>query len=162
LEPGIKVKEFDKQQIESLYGMVQSVIGISYPDVYPPEAVRYFKEHHTKEDILNDASAGYTLIADYGGEILGTGTLLDTNVRRVYINPIHQHQGIGKLIVTKLEKRALKNKIIALDLSASLISKRFWESLGYCINSEEFLPLENDQSLHYYKMVKILKRNRQF
>lgn len=156
----IKIKEFDKQEIESLYRMVQNVIGNSYPKVYPQEAVRYFKEHHTKEDILNDASSGYTIIADYRGEILGTGTLLDTNVRRVYINPLHQHKGIGRLIVAELEKKALKQKIVTLDLSASLLSKRFWESCGYRVDGEEFIPLENNQSLHYYTMVKTIIESR--
>jgi GNAT superfamily N-acetyltransferase len=160
LESGIKIKEFDKQQLESLYRMVQNVIGISYPEVYPPEAVRYFKEHHTKDDILNDATTGYTLIAYYMGEILGTGTLLDTNVRRVYINPLYQYKGIGKLIVSELEKKAVNNRIVKLDLSASLLSRQFWESCGYCVASEEFMPLENNQSLHYYTMVKTIINNR--
>ena len=81
---------------------------------------------------MSYAPLGYIVIAESNGEILGTGTLLGTNVRRVYVNPSHQHEGIGKLIVAELERRALG---LNLDLAASLISRQFWESCGYQIQS---------------------------
>ncbi len=152
----IRIRKFEEKEAAFLYRMVQDAIDISYRKVYPPEAVDYFKEHHSMGDILSDASLGYTVVADCSGEMLGTGTLLDTNVRRVYINPLHRYKGIGKLIVAELERRALDEMIVSLDLSASLVSKRFWESCGFMVQSEDSLPVGNNQKLHYYTMVKVL------
>jgi GNAT superfamily N-acetyltransferase len=156
----IKIRKFKRSDTQSLHRMVQNSIDVSYRGFYPPEAVNYFKEYHSKKDMLQDASAGYTLIADCNGEILGTGTLLGTNIRRVYVNPLHQHQGIGKLIVAALEKKASREMIASIDLEASLVSKRFWESCGYQIDSENFIPLENGQKLNYYNMVKTISNDK--
>ena len=149
----ISIRKFDRKEADLLYKMVQDTIDISYCKTYPPEAVEYFKEYHSIGDILSDAALGSTAIAESNGEILGTGTLLGTNVRRVYVNPAHQREGIGKLIVAALERRALG---LNLDLAASLVSRQFWESCGYQIQSEDFIPVRNDQKLLYYKMVKKL------
>ena len=139
----INIRKFERKEADFLYRMVQDTIDISYCKAYPPEAVEYFKEYHSIGDILNDATLGYTVIAQSDGEILGTGTLLGSNIRRVYVNPSHQHQSIGKLIVAELEKRALGEKILCLDLAASLVSRDFWASCGFLAQSEDFIPVRN-------------------
>ena len=106
----INIRKFDRKEANLLYKMVQDTIDISYCKTYPPEAVEYFKEYHSIGDILSDAALGYTVIAESNGEILGTGTLLGTNVRRVYVNPSHQREGIGKLIVAEFREKSLRIK----------------------------------------------------
>ena len=73
----VKIRKFDREEVNLLYKMIQATIDISYCKVYPGEAVDYFKECHSIGDILNDGKHGYMVIAEYNGEILGTGTLLD-------------------------------------------------------------------------------------
>jgi hypothetical protein len=63
---------------------------------------------------------------------------------------------VGKLILQELERKALAEKTNIFNLEASLGSKQFWESLGFVIQREDFVPIQNDQKLHYYKMVKTL------
>ena len=147
----VKIRKFDREEVNLLYKMIQATIDISYCKVYPPEAVDYFKECHAIGDILNDAQHGYMVVAECNGEILGTGTLLGSNVRRVYVDSVHQREGIGKQIVADIERRS---KGLYLDLSASLVSLPFWESCGYQIQREAFIPVRNDQKLRYYKMAK--------
>ena len=79
------------------------------------------------------------------------------NVRRVYIDPQHQHRGIGQLIVKKLEQKAKSERLEKLDLSASLKSRRFWEAMGFVFVAEYFIPVANDKKLIYYEMAKTLK-----
>ena len=118
----VKIRKFDREEVNLLYKMIQATIDISYCKVYPPEAVDYFKECHAIGDILNDAQHGYMVVAECNGEILGTGTLLGSNVRRVYVDSVHQREGIGKQIVADIERRS---KGLYLDLSASLVSLPF-------------------------------------
>jgi len=68
-------------------------------------------------------------VAESGGLLLGTGTIIETSIRRVFINPEYQHQGIGKIIATKLERKAKSAGLAKLDLSASLKSRQFWEAM---------------------------------
>ena len=142
--------------LPTVYELVQTTIQVSYHEIYPDEAVEFFRNYHHKDAILKDAMTGYTVIAKCGGAIVATGTLLDTNIRRVFVHPSYQHKGIGKLIARTLLRKAEMNLSMALDLDASLVSRRFWESMGFNILGEKFIPVSNDKKLIYYQMVKKL------
>ena len=71
----VKIRQFDREEVNLFYKMIQATIDISYCKVYPGEAVDYFKECHSIRDILNDGKHGYMVIAEYNGEILGTGDI---------------------------------------------------------------------------------------
>ncbi|HEY41367.1 MAG TPA: GNAT family N-acetyltransferase [Dehalococcoidia bacterium] len=152
----IQIREFTDDDLQAVYQLIQHTIDVSYREAYPEEAVEFFKDYHSEEQILNDAANGYTVVAECNGEIFGTGTLSGTNIRRVFVNPHHQQKGTGKLIVRQLEKKALIEKVTTLDLEASLVSRQFWESLGFVIQSEEYFPVSNDKRLHYSRMTKTL------
>jgi citrate lyase synthetase len=156
----VKIIKFDEQELQSVYRLIQNTIDISYSKVYPQEVIRFFKEWHSKEHILDDAIAGYTVVAKLDNEIIGTGTLFGTNIRRVFIHPLHQYTGTGKLIVRDLERRALIEKLTTVDLEASLVSRRFWESLGFVVQREDFIPVKNNKKLYFYRMTKDLLINR--
>jgi len=146
MEREIRVREFGKSDLENVYRLVQNVVDISYKGVYPEEALDIYKEYHSKENILNDAVSGCCMVAENGSEIVGTGTLVEGNVRRVYISPLHQHTGIGKLIMNEIVKKALNDKVPGLDLGASLVSRRFWESLGFEVVKEDFVPIKKTKN----------------
>ena len=150
----IQLRQFNEEDLPSIHRLIQNVIATSYSGVYPPEAIEAFQNHHSEEQILIDATNGYTVVAEYNNEILGTGTLYETNIRRVYISPRHQHKGIGRLIIQELEKKALAEKLTTLDLGASLVSRQFWESLGFVVKKEDYVPVRNNQKLHFFWMVK--------
>jgi N-acetylglutamate synthase-like GNAT family acetyltransferase len=153
----IHLRKIKKADLPSVYELVRNTIQVSYADVYPLEAIEFFKNYHNRENILKDVASGYTIVAESEGLILGTGTLLEMNVRRVYIDPQHQHRGIGQLIVKKLEQKAKSERLEKLDLSASLKSRRFWEAMGFVFVAEYFIPVANDKKLIYYEMAKTLK-----
>ena len=155
----IKIREFRREDLEAVKKLIYKTIEVSYSDVYPEEAIEYFKGHHSEEHILSDARDGYAIILECNGKIIGTGTLLGTNIRCVFIDPSWQHKGFGKLVMHKLEERALAKGISILNLSASLVSKRFYDSLGYVTQKEDYIPVRNKQKLSYYTMVKKLNDN---
>jgi predicted GNAT family N-acyltransferase len=75
---------------------------------------------------------------------------------RVFVEPALQKRGLGKLIMQKLEEKALSSAISIVKLDASLPSKKFYDSLGYVTLEETFLEVENGKKLDYYKMEKSL------
>ena len=119
----IQIREFNEEDLSSVYKLIQDTIDISYYKVYSKEAIEFFKEHHSIEHILDDAVNGYTIIAEHEGEILGTATLFGSNIRRVFVSPRCQHSGVGKLLVRDLEKKASFKRITIVDLEASISSK---------------------------------------
>ncbi len=155
----IHLQQIKEAELQAVYELVQNTIEVSYAGVYPPEAIAFFKNHHCQENILKDLKAGYIVVVEAGGQILGTGTLSGTNVRRVFIHPEHQRQGIGKIIANKLERKAKSAGLAKLDLSASLKSRQFWEAMDFVSSGEFALPVANDRKLIYYEMTKMLLRN---
>lgn len=151
-----QIRQMKESDLLSVYDLVQSTIQVSYLEVYPTEAIEFFKNYHEKDNILKDAITGYTIIVQSGGEIIATGTLIGTNIRRVFVRPNFQNQGIGKSVVKRLEEKASLDKLSTLDLSASLISRHFWESLGFTFLRENFLPVPNGKKLIFYEMEKHL------
>ena len=154
----LKIRRFNKKDLDSLHQLVLNTIDISYRADYTPEVVEFFKSIHPPETILSDAENGYTVVAAENGNIVGTGTLLGTNVRRVFIDTARQKEGIGSLIYNELEKRACEKGLDILDLSSALGARSFWERHGYSVREEHFTPTGDGRIIHYYTMTKIINK----
>ena len=154
----IKVRKFRKDDLNAVYELIQNTIDVSYNKIYPPEAIEFFKEFHSRENILKDTVNGYTVLAERNGEILGTSTLIGCHIQRTFVSPACQRQGIGGLLAQVLEKKASLRKSGDITLEASLVSRQFWELRGFTVREETFIPVENGQKLIYYTMSKKIKR----
>jgi len=153
----IILRPLEKADLTAVYDLVQATIKISYADIYPPEAIEFFKNYHSRENILKDLQAAYIVVAESDGQIVGTGTLSGKDVGRVFIDPAHQHHGIGQLIAQELERKARSAGLAKLELSSSLKAREFWESEGFVFIKEFALPVANNKQLIYYEMAKKLK-----
>ena len=152
----IKIRKFESADLGIVKKLIDETIDVCYSDVYPKEAIKFFKEHHCQEDILKSAKEGHTIVLERDGRIIGTGTIIDDHVRRVFVTPEYQKCGYGKVIMQKLEEKALSAGISIVTLCASIPSKEFYDSLGYVTLEETFLEVENGKKLDYYKMQKSL------
>ena len=152
----ITIREFKEEDIDAVFNVIHRSVDANYTEVYPEDALRMYRHYHSQANILTDAREGFCVVAEEGGEIVGTGTLTDVNVRRVYIAPGHQGQGIGKKIYRALEDRALELKLTRLELGASLIAQAFWESQGFIFEKREDIPTPNGEYLGFFMMSKHL------
>jgi GNAT superfamily N-acetyltransferase len=137
--------------------LVYQTIDVCYAGVYPQEAVRFFKDWHSNEKILSDSREGYTIVLEQKGRVIGTGTLVGDEIKRVFVEPSFQKQGFGKVIMRKLEEKAGSLGVAVVKLDASLLSKRFYDLLRYTTLEKTFREVENNKRLHYYKMEKRLR-----
>jgi len=159
-EQDILLRRFSPGDIEDVNRLVTETIEASYAPVYPREAIEFFLAYHTPDQILLDADRGCTFVLAPGGRIVGTGTLLGTTIKRVFVHPSRQRRGYGALLMRALESEALRRGIGRVDLSASLPSKRFYDGLGYTMECEEYIPVGNGRRLDYYAMAKTLDEGR--
>ena len=91
-----------KTDLQAVYDLVQTTIQVSYGDIYPPEAIVFFRTTTVKK-IVKDLKAGYILVADCDGQTVGTGTLSGKEVRRVFIDAEFQGHGIGAFHRSRIE-----------------------------------------------------------
>jgi len=156
---GIRIRKFASPDLRAVKKLIHSTINTCYSPVYSKEVIKYFHDYHNDENILRDAKEGYTIVLKRNNRIIGTGTIVANHIWRVFIDPAFQQQGFGKLIMQKLEAKAISSKISLVKLNASLPSKKFYDSLGYSTFKKTFLKVENGKKLNYYKMGKSLKNS---
>lgn len=150
----ITVRNFKPSDLDAVRDLIQDTIDVCYSHVYQKEAVRFFKDWHCDKNVLKDAKGGYTIVLERDGRIIGTGTIVGDEIKRVFVKPSFQKSGFGAILMQKLEAKALSAGVGVVKLDASLPSKTFYDSLGYTTLEETFLEVENDEKLRYYKMQK--------
>ena len=155
-EIGSTIREFQRADLAALKSLVHKTITTCYPGHYGVEAVRFFLNYHQEEAILRDAGEGLTLVLDKAGRILGTGSMVGDEIKRVFVDPAFQKQGFGRRIVQRLEEAAAARGVKAVKLDASLPSKAFYDKLGYTTVEPAFLPVGNGRRLDFFKMQKTL------
>jgi ribosomal protein S18 acetylase RimI-like enzyme len=153
----IIMRKAEPQDANSLRELICETIDTCYFRIYPQEAIDFFKDYHNRENIVNDILEGHCLILAFEKEFVGTGTLLGSNARRVFVKPAYQNMGLGKRIMYGLEEKAVEKGVRIMDLDASLAAYSFYRALDYETQAEDVIPLKNGQSLRYYKMVKKLR-----
>jgi len=154
------IRKFRPGDLEDVNGLVNATIEVSYAEAYPREAIDFFLACHTPERILEDANRGCTFVLASGGRIVGTGTLLGSTIKRVFVHPSHQRRGYGALLMRALEREALDRGVGRVDLSASLPSKRFYDVLGYVTEGAAYIPVQSGKWLDYFAMAKVLDEGR--
>ena len=150
------ISPFAEADLAAVKALVDHTIDVSYVDVYQPAAIAFFKEYHSRECILGDAQVGHTLVIKEEGALIATGTLLGTNVRRMFVDPTAQGRGLGQALLSSMEEYACTLGLTALDLSSSLPAYHFYLRRGYTTDSEETILLANGEVLHFYAMSKML------
>ena len=153
----IPIRAFAKADLEAVKRLIDETIDSCYVGVYPPNAVQFFKEHHSCDRILEKAGKGYTVVLEDSRRIVGTGTLLGDHVSRVFVAPDAQGRGYGKAIMGALEDRARADGVAMIELSASLPSTRFYERLGYELYEEASIDVGDGETLDFWRARKPLQ-----
>ena len=122
---------------------------------YPIKFRRHWMdEHQPQQHLLTESTEGYTLLIERNRQMIGTGTLLQDKIKRVFIHPEYQRKGYGIILMQKLEQQARTNTIKTIRISATPPSKPFFERLGYKLISEHNFKDENLKRFQYYRMAK--------
>jgi len=150
------LREFRETDLLAVKSLVHRTIAVCYPGYYCMEAVRFFANYHSEEAIRRDAREGATLVIEKAGRILGTGTLLGDEIKRVFVDPGMQKYGLGRLLMRRLEEKAALLGIRTIRLDASLPAKAFYDKLGYATVERTSLDVENDQRLDFFRMQRVL------
>lgn len=138
----------DMNMVLDIYELVHTTIKEIYNKYYSDEAVKFFLELHSKENISADISNGKVYVAVHEHNVVGTGTLDGDHIKRLFVLPQLQGQGMGTLIMDTLETEIIKNYGAAW-LDSSLPAGKFYHNCGYVTKKYEEIQLENDKVLAY-------------
>ena len=117
-----------------------------------------WNQPHGSEVLQDEATAIHVMAIDEDGKALGVARMhecahLQGQVRCVAVATDQQGKGIGKLIMSYLEKVATENGWQEMVLEARENAVPFYKSLGYHIEQESYLLFGEIQ---HYRMKKAL------
>lgn len=107
-----------------------TTINKIYPKYYPKGAVDFFINHHSEEHIKTDILNGFVYIIKDEEKIIGTVTVIDNHMNRLFVLPEYHKKGYGKALITFAEELIFKiyDSII---IDASLPSKALYLKIGF-------------------------------
>ncbi len=144
-------------EAEQVYNLVQNTIKAVYPNYYPQEVVDFFCNLHSKEKVNNDIENGYVSVLYSGDEIVGTGSVKDNHITRVFVLPEHQGEGYGRFIMQCIESVLIENYDTVI-LDSSLPASNFYEKNGYKTVKHEKIACDNSKFLVFEVMEKQLPK----
>lgn len=110
--------------------ITRRTIGEVYPHYYPRGAVEFFLDWHNDKNILPDIESGEVYLIFDGGMAVGTVTLHEGEITRLYVLPQLQGRGYGRALLDFAEK-AVGEKYGKIRLEASLPAAAIYWKRGY-------------------------------
>lgn len=148
------IKTAEISDLDIIKSITYTTIKSVYPHYYPSGAVNFFIKHHNDENILNDIinKNSYLFIND-SSEAIGTVTVKNNEISRLFVLPLHQKKGYGKALLDFAENKISENsdKIV---IAASLPAKNIYMKRGYTEVSYNIIHTENGDFLCYDEMIK--------
>ena len=142
-----------ENDFETVKDITQTTIKLVYPKYYPEGAVQFFCNHHADDRILNDIAAGKVYLLEADDVCVGTVTISNNEICRLFVLPEYQHKGYGRLLMDYAEKMISKtNKTVVLD--ASFPAKKIYIKRGYEPTEYNMIETENGDYLCFDVMEK--------
>lgn len=150
----MSIKQAYKDDLQVVKCITIETINQIYPHYYPKGAVEFFVEHHNDTNILSDIEAGKVFLCVNGeGKSVGTVSLKDNDICRLFVLPEYQGQGYGRMLLDFAENEiAKKYKEIMID--ASLPAKRIYLKRGYREKESHIINANYGDFLCYDVMIK--------
>ena len=138
--------------------ITHTTIQTIYPHYYPTGAVTFFLNYHNDENIANDIKSGIVfLCSDTYNNIVGTVTMRDNEILRLFVLPIYQGNGYGKELLEFAEAE-ISRKYSEIKIDASLSAKAIYLKRGYRETEYHIIKTENSDYLCYDVMIKSILR----
>lgn len=134
--------------------ITRQTIQAVYPHYYPAGAVAYFLAHHSDESIRLDIDENrvFLCISD-SGEAVGTVTVADNEIGRLFVLPATQGYGYGGSLL-RFAEQLIAQRYAEAELSVSLPAKPIYLKYGYRAADYHMIETENGDFLCYDTMKK--------
>lgn len=138
---------------DTVLDITQHTIDAVYPSYYPAGAVDFFKKHHSREKIEKDIENNIVFLCITDNETIGTVTVRDNEILRLFVSPKHQKKGYGRELLDFAEDKVSEG-YSEIVIDASLPAKSIYLKRGYKEISYNKILTDNGDYLCYDVMVK--------
>lgn len=124
------IRKAEQEDLQVITDIVHRTIKNIYPKYYPQGAVEFFLEYHNENAVSQDIADNNVYLIEDNNEIIGTVTINDNEINRLYVFPEYQGKGYGGFLLEYAEKIVLKN-YTEIILYSSLPAKVMYLKRGY-------------------------------
>ncbi len=128
-----KINKTDAKETSAL--IIKNIQEVNSKD-YPQDITESLVEDYKPARIEERMKEGYMLVVESGGKIVGVGRLCGAEIFDIFVLPVFHTQGIGSIIMDKLEKTAIDNGLKQVFLPASKTAIGFYKKRGYKFKKE--------------------------
>ena len=150
------LRAFRESDVIEVRRLIHHTVELCYSGLYPPRAVRFFKEFHSDAKILERHEEGEILVVERVGKIVATGAIVAGDIFGVFVHPGFQRQGYGGALMRELEARAKARGYHEAVLSVSLPSRDFYQAFGYSCFEDRSIDLGDGERLEFWAARKSL------
>jgi len=152
----IHISRAEKHDLEIVLLLIHAVIKEWYSKIYPTSVVDFFLEYHNKDSIDNIIEKGTLFIMQTSTTTLAVGHIIDNRLGGMYVDPAHQNQGIGRLMMNTLIDEARKRNLSEIVLDATLMAYPLYQRMGFITEEFTYDEMPNKDRLYYFKMRMVL------
>lgn len=142
--------------------ITRSTISEIYPHYYSSGAVEFFINHHDDNNIANDILNKLVFlcvdIIDSKQIVVGTVTIKNNEICRLFVLPAYQGNGYGKELMNFAETKIFEN-YNKIKLASSLSAKTIYLRRGYKETEYHTIKTDNNDFLCYDVMEKQAQQN---
>jgi N-acetylglutamate synthase-like GNAT family acetyltransferase len=132
----ILVRRFRKEDSLRVSELIrENLIKVNIKD-YPEKIIKNMFERFTPEFINTIDNSRKIFVAEYNDVVVGTASLDNDKVYTVFVDMNYHGRGVGKELMSNIERTALESGIKSLQLPASLTASEFYKKLGYHVVME--------------------------
>ena len=147
------IRAAKETDFDSVKNITQTTIWSVYPKYYPSGAVQFFSDHHSDDRIKADIDTGDVYLLEADGIGIGTVTVADDEINRLFVLPEFQHRGYGKELMDFAEE-IIRGKHDHIILDASLPAKQIYLKRGYVATKYNMIETGNGDYLCFDVMEK--------
>lgn len=137
---GFHIRNFTPKDAEQCCKVIDNAAPMM--DGLNEAALQFILSKNVPQNRAEEFSDYYTLVCEQDSTVVGLGALDRNEIKRVYVDPSAQRQGIGSAIIKGLEKEAKARNLEFITIEAQPNAVPFYQSLGYQKVKEEVLTIK--------------------
>lgn len=149
----MQIFKAEEIQLDIVKRITRETISEIYPRYYPQGVVDFFLFHHNDENIQKDIVSGCVFLLGNDAEAIGTITIKQNEICRLFVLPKFQHKGFGRKLLDFAEEK-IGEEYPEVCLASSLPAKQIYLKRDYVAVEAHTIVADNGDVLCYDWMKK--------
>ncbi|MCI8509237.1 MAG: GNAT family N-acetyltransferase [Lachnospiraceae bacterium] len=143
-----------EKDLDMVVNITHTTISGIYSRYYAMGVVDFFLKHHNRQNILADIENGIVWMLEADNCLVGTVTVKENAVNRLFVLPEYQSRGFGSQLMDFAEKK-IAESFDRIYIDSSLAAKEMYLKRGYKEKQTCKIIANNGDILVYDEMEKM-------